>query len=143
MKKKEMTKEQLQHEEQLDLYDKIIAHTLKKYMEYIDVCGFLDIGDFDPDDTEHKTIMQIALLACTFTNKKLYVKTNLFNYLKFKKEIKGKTSIKIKRSVPGFHEFMNINLTIYDICKEFNVSSSILSDIFKEYYDKKGEEVND
>lgn len=121
-------------EDKYELYDRIIAATYTNIFiesnnkEYI-------ILDKYKDDYLEKVFFEVAKSVSVFTNKKIMIKTNIFNYLILKLG-------KYRKQFCRFRETAGVPIPIREIglfeAKEFYVSPDIFEEIYEAYYSKKG-----
>lgn len=116
-----------------DLYDMVVAETLKKFIPDAMKEGGLAINNY-LEMEETKYFIELANMACNLVGATCYVKMKFFSFYWFKlrnrKLMKGikRYTDKTKLMLARTSEIGN------EIIEQFDLSHTIFEDIYKEYY---------
>jgi len=119
---------------QYELYDRIVAATYTNIFIESDNKKFIILDDYNKNYIS-KVFFEVAKSVSAFTNKKIMIKTNLFNYLLLKL---GKS----RKQICWYKKEAGTPIPVQDIgnfeSKEFHVEPSIFKEIYQAYYSKEG-----
>lgn len=119
---------------QYELYDRIVAATYTNIFIESDNKKFIILDDYNKNYIS-KVFFEVAKSVSAFTNKKIMIKTNFFNYLLLKL---GKS----RKQICWYKKEEGIPIPVQDIgnfeSKEFHVEPSIFKEIYQAYYSKEG-----
>lgn len=121
-------------ENNYELYDRIIAATYTNIFIESNNKPYIILDSYNTNYID-KVFFEVAKSVSAFTNKKIMVKTNFFNYLLLKL---GKS----RKQICWYKKEEGTPIPVQDIgnfeSKEFYVEPSIFKEIYQAYYSKEG-----
>lgn len=123
-----------------NLYDRILSVTYTNIAIDANKNNGIYFNSFNKNNTEHKIFLKIGFIVANFENKKIYLNTKYFDFLKILFDNYTIKEIFLRKTRLRFRRFKHSPCTNIDFLasfeiKEFKVNPDIFEEIWTAYYE--------